>query len=156
MKLQEYLNQKYPTREDKEKVRILSASMNKETKTYPGFIGYTGSGSPNNPIRTPVLEGKEIDLSEFVNLEEIILEGGLSTSLLKEKIEKIKLGQNNKLRRIELNDNRLTSVDFLNTIPNPEKLEVLRIYNNNIKPTNIEVFSKFINLRDLKIGTIRN
>src|SRR5207237_1525629 len=44
--------------------------------------------------------------------------------------------------------------DFLNQLPNPEKLKRLVIYNNNIQPTDIEFFSKFINLRSLKIGEI--
>ncbi|CAI2162287.1 13555_t:CDS:2 [Funneliformis geosporum] len=49
----------------------------------------------------------------------------------------------------------LISVDFLNQLPNPERLEKLEIYNNNIQPTDIEIFRKFVNLEVLKIGTER-
>lgn len=57
------------------------------------------------------------------------------------------------LKELELADNNLTFVDFLNQLPNPEKLELVGIYNNEIKPTDISFFSKFVNLRYLKIGT---
>ncbi|CAI2193892.1 6002_t:CDS:2 [Funneliformis geosporum] len=49
-------------------------------------------------------------------------------------------------------NNNLTSVDFLNKLPNPEKLKELRIYSNNIQPTNIEVFSKFTNFENRNYG----
>lgn len=60
------------------------------------------------------------------------------------------------LRILMLDSNNFTSVDFLNTIPNPEKLEQLQIYNNKIQPTDISIFSKFVNLKNLKIGTMEN
>jgi len=49
--------------------------------------------------------------------------------------------------------NQLTSIDFLNQLPNPEKLEDFVIYNNKIQSTDIEIFSKFVNLKSLRIGT---
>jgi len=49
--------------------------------------------------------------------------------------------------------NLFTSVDFLNTLPNPEKLTKLNIKDNNIQPTDIEIFRKFTNLETLNIGT---
>ena len=58
------------------------------------------------------------------------------------------------LKELHLTDNKLTSTNFLNTIPNPEKLEGLYISANNIQPTNINVFSRFINLKSLMVGTI--
>src|SRR6266487_270093 len=70
---------------------------------------------------------RDLDLSEYKNLTDIYSSSG-----------------------------HLTSVDFLNTLSNPEKLKVLRIYNNNIQPTDISFFSKFVNLRILKIGTTNN
>jgi len=57
------------------------------------------------------------------------------------------------LKKLDLSRNVLTSVDFLNTIPNPEKLEELHIFSNKIEPTDISIFSRFINLKILKIGT---
>jgi hypothetical protein len=58
------------------------------------------------------------------------------------------------LEKLELTDNNLISVDFLNTISHPEKLKKLSIFNNNIQPTDISFFSKFVNLKELKIGTM--
>jgi len=40
----------------------------------------------------------------------------------------------------------------LNTLPNPEKLEVLQIFDNNIKPTTLDFLRPFINLKDCKLG----
>jgi len=51
--------------------------------------------------------------------------------------------------------NQLTSTEFLNTLPNPDKLEVLMIFSNNIPPTDIIIFSRFSNLKVLKIGTTK-
>jgi len=39
-------------------------------------------------------------------------------------------------------------------LSNPEKLEVLKINDNNIQPTDIKAFKHFINLEDLRIGTV--
>jgi hypothetical protein len=58
------------------------------------------------------------------------------------------------LECFNLGDNKITSTDFLNTLPNPEKLKILMISCNNIQPTNISVFSRFINLKVLKIGVM--
>lgn len=50
-------------------------------------------------------------------------------------------------------NNDLTSAEFLKQLPSPKKLRILSIYNNKIQSTNIEVFSRFVNLMALKIGT---
>jgi len=59
------------------------------------------------------------------------------------------------LRELNFSANRFTSVDFLNTLPNPEQLEELRINCNNIQPIDIAFFSKFVNLKCLKIGNTK-
>lgn len=58
------------------------------------------------------------------------------------------------LKTIEGFDNDLTSVDFLNTLPNPKKLTYLDIRENNIKLTDLICFSRFINLETLNIGSL--
>jgi len=60
------------------------------------------------------------------------------------------------LKLLWVADNKLTSTNFLNTIPNPKRLVSLRISENNIQPTDIEIFSEFISLRQLKIGTSKS
>ncbi|CAI2161484.1 10379_t:CDS:2 [Funneliformis geosporum] len=57
---------------------------------------------------------------------------------------------------LSCSDNNLTSVEFLNRLPNLEKLRMLLIYNNNIKSTDIAFFSKFVNLKYLRIGTMKH
>jgi chromosome segregation ATPase len=56
------------------------------------------------------------------------------------------------LKKITCPSNNLTSADFLKQILNPKSLEEIIIYDNNIEPTNIEMFSRFINLKILKLG----
>jgi Leucine-rich repeat (LRR) protein len=67
------------------------------------------------------------------------------------KITSVKLRSKN-LNVLDLSSNNLTSIDFLNTIPNQEELKSLLIYSNKIQPTDISFFSKFVNLGVLKIG----
>jgi hypothetical protein len=57
---------------------------------------------------------------------------------------------------LHCHNNQLTTVEFLDNLLNPEKLKVLGIFNNNIQPTDIEIFSKFTNLKYLKIGTTKD
>jgi len=120
--LQEQLNRKYPTKEDRENIKDINSNE-------------IGSGS----------ERGELDLSEYKGLEKLILPGN--------KIISVNFSGCKELTIVNLVENDLTSVDFLNTIPNPEKLESLSIFDNNIQPTDISFFSKFINLKYLKIGT---
>lgn len=145
--LQEYLDKKYPTKEKVERITI-------EPKDNPHFRD---------------IEGGELDLSTYSDLKEVtIREVYLKTHLTKlffksnPKLEYLDCGYVSlsdldisgcsNLKEIKCQFNQLTSVDFLNTLPNPEKLEYLFIYNNKIQSTNIDCFSKFINLRTLKIG----
>ncbi|CAI2161389.1 10324_t:CDS:10 [Funneliformis geosporum] len=158
---QEYLNQKYPTREDKEKVKELNQKY------------------PTKEDKEKEIEGGELDLREFKNIEEVSIDGGY----LKTPLTKLNLDGLNKLTMLDCNrnnlisldvsgcvnltilrcfdnnltslnldgltnlthlyclDNNLTSIDFLNQIPNPEKLEKLVIFNNNIQPTDISIFN---------------
>ncbi|CAG8691419.1 13181_t:CDS:2, partial [Ambispora gerdemannii] len=59
--------------------------------------------------------------------------------------------------------NNLTSVDFLDTLLHPEKLEVLEVYDsdptikkNNISPTTLDFLRTFANLKDCKLGKNSN
>ncbi|CAG8743552.1 12257_t:CDS:2, partial [Ambispora leptoticha] len=74
----------------------------------------------------------DLDLSEYTDLRELIIENN--------KVTSIKLSGCENLEVLRLTSNNLISVDFLNDLPNPEKLEILRVYDNNIKPTDIEIF----------------
>jgi hypothetical protein len=87
-----------------------------------------GKEYPNKEVERIEISDKELegelDLSEYPNIKEIALRS-----------------------------NNLISINFLNTLPNPEKLEEIILSDNKIKPTNISVFSKFINLKFLLLGT---
>src|SRR3954447_12465442 len=86
----------------------------------------------------------DLDLREYANLEKIDLEYSNLTS--------INLSKCKNLRVLLLGVNNLTSIDFLNTLPNPEKLERLEIYDNNIQPTTLDFLRPFVNLIDCKLG----
>jgi hypothetical protein len=87
----------------------------------------------------------DLDLRKYKDLEDL--------ELVYNQLTSINLTQNSKLKRLFLHDNQLTSIDFLRVLPNPEKLKQLTIYDNKIQPTDIKIFSNFVNLEALKIGT---
>src|SRR5579862_563428 len=127
--LQEYLNQKYPTPADKEKLRqIILSESEKE------------------------IEGGELDLSEYVNLEKLTLCG----HYLKTPLTKLKLGKMPNLTGLTCVYNQLTSVDFLSELTHPEKLESLNIERNNFQPTTYDFLARFTNLKHLTTGTIKD
>ena len=138
--LQEYLNEKYPTKEGKERAKCL------ENRDWD-----FGDKEPLNII-TSSLEGGKLNLSEFVNLENVAIVG----CCLKTPLTELDISGCVKLRKLIIFDNQLTSTEFLTQLPNLEKLELLMINNNNIQPTNIEVFSRFVNLKKLYIGTMKH
>lgn len=125
--LQECLNQKYPTKEDKKEVKAISCL----------------------DFKDDFVEGGELDLSEFKNVEDVFV----IKRFLKAPLTKLNVSGCVNLQDLDVSGNNLTSVDFLNNIPNPKKLKWLTIYNNNIEPTDIEIFSKFTSLIGLMIGT---
>jgi len=137
--LQEYLNQKYPTKEDKDLIELITVISNDELnrrrlglKFMKRWVSEGGILQEEfRKVETIMvipkdldLDCKDLNLTDYPNVEEIILE-----------------------------DYKLTSIGFLNTLPNPEKLEELIIHGNNIELTNIEIFSRFNNLKTLMIGT---
>lgn len=167
--LQEYLNEKYSTKEDKEKVKQICISF-------------------KNPLSH--IDGGELNLSAYPNLEEVSIYGGS----LKSPLTKLELGKQEKLTELtcmanqlvyfattdcpnlkELNcslnqltsldlfgspnltyldcqNNLLTNLDFLTAL-NPKKIDCLAIYDNNIEEQNLSVFSQFTNLEtSLGIG----
>ena len=97
-----------------------------------------------------------LDLSEFINVKVVNIDGGkyddsiLNKLILgkkpelneirccKSQLTSVDLSGCQNLERIEFSEGQLTSVDFLNTLPNPEKLKELSIYDNNIQPTTLD------------------
>jgi Leucine-rich repeat (LRR) protein len=62
------------------------------------------------------------------------------------KLTKLIIDNCSEISVLSVNNNKLTDCDFLTNL-NPEKLTVLYITNNNFPPQDIEIFSKFINLK---------
>jgi hypothetical protein len=62
------------------------------------------------------------------------------------------LSSNVNLTVLGCSENQLTSIDFLNSLPNPDKLEILEIYDNNIQPTTLDFLKSFANLKSCKLG----
>src|SRR4051812_14373204 len=96
--LQEYLNKKYPTKEDKEKVREINVDQcikeaEKEEKN---------------------LSGKELDLSEYPNLEKIEIDGNEFKDKNLPKLKKINLGSKPKLKNLYCSNNQLADLDLTN------------------------------------------
>src|SRR4051794_6535836 len=108
--LQECLEKKYPTKEERAKA--------KEIDIYK-----------NSAERESKLEKGELNLSDFKSIENAIIANGYLTNL--------NVSGCTNLVKLNFSHNDLASVDFLNHLPNPESLEVLVIFNNNIRPTDI-------------------
>ncbi len=154
--LQQYLNQKYPSQEEgKFPARLLDIKKFNQERKEQGI--------------EEKLEGGELDLKEHRLLTEIKICGlELKSPLTKLELDRQKylvkiilccnqltnldLSGCPELIEAELGDNHLTSIDFLKVIPNPKKLEVLQISNNNIRPTTLDFLRPFINLKDCKLG----
>ncbi|HJT85559.1 MAG TPA: hypothetical protein VJ697_13845 [Nitrososphaeraceae archaeon] len=145
--LQEYLNCKYTTDESKLHVE--------EIDIYE--IHY----ERRNLDTTELLDGGLLDLRSYVNLKKLNISGhdiGIkqhrdSGIYFSTPILKLDLSTCICIEYLDASYQALTDVDFLMHLPKPEKLKILKIYDNNIQTTNIEVFSKFINLSSLFIGT---
>ena len=175
--LQEYLNSKYTSQEEK---KCLATELN---------IEEINREREKQGINEK-LEGGELDLEEYGSLVRIKICGlHLKTPLMKLELGQKKYltriifchnqltnldlygcpnlteldGSNNRLSSIDLSkqkqlakiclvENQITSIDFLKVVPIPEKLEVLEIYNNNIQSTTLDFLRSFVNLKDCKLG----
>jgi len=149
--LQEYLDKKYPTKELREKVtalyftylspqKISVAKINEKKGWLTVYL---------NEEQQKEIEGGELNLSEYVNLTDIRIDG----NYLKTPLTKLDISSCFNLVILICINNNLISANFLKQLPNPKKIEILNVYNNNIQPTDIELFSRFVNVRVLKIGT---
>src|SRR6185369_4675346 len=89
--LQKYLNEKYPTKEDKEKVREIDIYqlIKKDKKTKLG--------------------GGKLDLSEYPNLEKIEIDGNELP-----KLKNLNLGSKPRLKNLYCPNNQLTNLDLTN------------------------------------------
>src|SRR4051794_21940127 len=85
--LQEYLNNKYPTQDDKEQVKEII--INRENSLSE-------------------VDGGELDLSEYINLERLIVDG----RDLKSSLNKLKIDNCSKLVQLKCIVNQLEDLDL--------------------------------------------
>lgn len=91
--LQEYLNEKYPTREEREKVLSINIFNINEEREKQDI--------------TEKLDGKELDLSEYRNLKEVVV----GEVYLKSPLTKLTLGKLPNLLTLHCYYNKLTTLD---------------------------------------------
>jgi len=120
--LQKYLNEKYPTKRDKEKVKEIN-------------VGQLVKDDKKDDKEEVKLIGKELDLSEYPNLEKIEIDG---KNDLESGIKSLKLGSKPKLKNLYCSNNHLTKLD----ITNCPALEVIVCDGNKIT--------------ELKLGQLEN
>src|SRR5438270_11236447 len=138
MKAQEYLDLYYP-KEERKKVNRLNIERQGLTEV--------------------------LDLSDFINLTELNCEENELSALnladnsqleglccFSNQLEELNLPKLFNLVELKCYDNCLTNINFLNQLINPNNLKVLNLSDDKIQPTDIEVFSEFVNLKELRIG----
>jgi len=111
------------------------------------------------------LSGK-LDLNDFTNLEKLDCSNNKLTELNVGKLNNLEevccnhndlsdiyLGKGTKkIKRIECEDNQISSLNFLNSLDN-KALECLNLNSNNLKEEDeLEFFSKFENLKELHVS----
>lgn len=63
------------------------------------------------------------------------------------------IGSNSHLTRLDGSFNNLLNIEFITTLKCPEKLLYLNLRNNCFRPSNLNVFSPFSQLKELYLGT---
>lgn len=99
-----------------------------------------------------MLDGGELDLSTFPNVKKINING----INIKSPLTKITLKNLTKLEELHLWYTEIKDLNFLNELPNPEKLRVLSIPSNNFAKSDLTVFERFTNLSELNISNVGN
>ncbi|CAI2192739.1 8145_t:CDS:1, partial [Funneliformis geosporum] len=88
--------------------------------------------------------GENLDLSEYLNLETLIIDG----KCLKTHLKKIKISNCKQLIELSCPNNDLKKLDLSNNC----KLEKLDISNNKFSQQNLSFLSHLVNLKELKLG----
>ena len=86
-----------------------------------------------------------LDLSDFVNLEELYCQENKLTDLI--------ISDSCPLSTIDVGENKLEKINFLDKTKKPEILKRLIVSNNNFSPNCLDIFARFVNLEYLSMGT---
>lgn len=158
---QEWLNETYPTENQRRKVRkIFIEKKGKE----PFFRSQLFSDDSENNHCLDIKLEKELDLGDFINLEALSISGQKITELKisncsklaylncsKNELRSLNLSGLINLETIICSNNLLTKLDF--SSQNPAKLSSLHLSNNNFSRIDLSVFSSFTRLYSLYLGT---
>ena len=153
--LQEYLNNKYPIESRHLITEIDIKEVYEELKQK-----YWDWRSRK------LIEKGALDLTQFTGLRKADIRNSCLTELIVNNycLEELNVSGNPGLslkigfvpKKLNCCAINLKSAGFLNQISNPENLEALDISCNDIQPTDISIFSRFINLKVLKTGSRSN
>ena len=128
-------------------LRLELDSWEEESKLVQGYLDRNYPKNQRKEIKKIDIALKNfsgsLDLSDFINLEELNCYDNQLTSL--------KLANPNRIKWINVENNYLTDLSFLKDLDS-EKMTDLYIRSNNFPEQDLAVFSKFINLEGLSIG----
>jgi Leucine-rich repeat (LRR) protein len=131
MEAQEWLDREYPKN---------GICIRKEESLSINNFGKTREEITKLSISGQGLE-RNLDLSDFTNLEELNCSNNCLTNL--------NLNNCRKLKKFYCSNNYLTEIPYFSNL---EKIIELSIGNNNFPTQNLSIFSKFRNLEQLYIG----
>src|SRR4051812_20085605 len=93
--LQEYLDQKYPTLQDKEKVKVIEIKKTNQERKDQGLSDFK-------------LKGSSLNLSQYSSLEKVKIEGWR----LKTPLTKLDVSNCSKLTYLDCRDNQITQLNL--------------------------------------------
>ncbi|CAG8557508.1 327_t:CDS:2, partial [Racocetra persica] len=138
---QKWLDKEYPkeTRDDVEKLNILNNKNLEGSLNLEGFINLKEFDCSSNRLT-------RLDFSDCSQLEIVRCQKNNLTSLEFTNCPNI--------TELYCNRNQLTNLDFLKHLSS-EKVEVLSIANNNFADNDLNVFSRFVNLKNLGLEPLQ-
>ena len=156
---QEWLDKTYP-KSQRKKVRNLFI----DSKENFSFDMQPFSNTPEDKHYLTTKLEKELDLSDFINLEALFINNQKITGLkllncLKltylncsdNELKNLNLSKLTNLKTINCSNNLLTEIDF--SSQDPKELLSLHLDNNNLSCCDLSCFSRFTGLRHLYLGT---
>src|SRR3954463_10196937 len=108
--LQEYLEWKYPTKEDKEGVKRIDVYDINKARRRAGITKKAKNRKDKEVDVVIKLEGGELDLKEFKNVEETNIVG----RSLNSRLTKLNISGCHELKILDCSGNQLTSIDLNN------------------------------------------
>jgi len=134
---QEYIDKKFPLHKRKGITELLLQNLRlKGPLSLKGFVDLTVINCRHNRITS-------LDLSDCKKLRKLYCDDN-------QRIRDLDLSNLPNLEWLDVCDNRFTNLNFLNTIPRPEKLQGLVVCNNSFaSPLNLKNLFCFSNLEIL-------